>query len=75
VSVLMSERSLGSRLIETAGPHTGSLSSSASSSFPLIQPQVSGSSAHWLGINIYLHLTLLAACWVFWRAVMIDPFL
>ena len=35
----MSERSLGSRLIETAGPPTGSPSSSASSSFSLIQPQ------------------------------------
>jgi hypothetical protein len=23
----------------------------------------------------YLHLTLSAACWVFWRAVMIGPFL
>ena len=35
----MSERSQGSRSIETSGPPTGLLSSSASSSFSLIQPQ------------------------------------
>jgi hypothetical protein len=35
----VSERSQGSRLIETAGPPTGSPCSSASSSFSLIHPQ------------------------------------
>ena len=39
VVVPVSERSPGSRLIETAGPITGLPSSSASSSFLLIQPQ------------------------------------
>jgi hypothetical protein len=53
----VSERSLGvvvvvSMLIETAGPPTGSPSSSASSSFSLIQPQGSATSIHWLGANI-----------------------
>ena len=46
-----SVRDLGqrSRLIVTAGPATGSLSSSASSSFSIIQPQ--GSGALSMGVN------------------------
>jgi hypothetical protein len=48
----MFERSWGSRLIETVGPPTGSLSSSASSSLSLIQPQGSAAFVHWLGVNI-----------------------
>jgi hypothetical protein len=48
----VSEKSQGSRLNETAGPPTGSPSSSASSSFSLIQPQGSAASVHWLGANI-----------------------
>jgi hypothetical protein len=48
----VSERSQGSRLIETAGPLTGSPSSSASSSFPLIQQQGLAASVHWLPANI-----------------------
>jgi hypothetical protein len=62
----------GVRLIETAGPPTGSPSSSSSSSFSLIQPQGSADSVHWLPTNICIWL---AACWVFQRAVMISPFL
>jgi hypothetical protein len=46
----------GSRLIETAGPPTGSPSSSASSSFPLIQPQGPAASVHWLSVNICIWL-------------------
>jgi hypothetical protein len=46
------ERSRGSMLIETAGPSTGSSFSSASFSFPLIQPQGLAVSVHWLGANI-----------------------
>jgi hypothetical protein len=48
----VSERSQGSRLVETAAPPTGSPSSPASYSFSLIQAQVSPTSVHWLGINI-----------------------
>ena len=48
-----SERSQGSRLIETAGLLTGSPSPLASSSLPLIQPQRTAASVHWLGTNIY----------------------
>ena len=44
----MFERSQGSGLIEIAGLPTGSPSSSASSSFSLMQP---AASAHWLGAN------------------------
>ena len=47
----MSERSQGSRLVKTAGPPTGLLSFSASSSFYLIQQQWSPASVHWLSIN------------------------
>jgi hypothetical protein len=36
---------------KAAGPPTGSPSSSASSSFLLIQPEVSSTSVHWLGVN------------------------
>jgi hypothetical protein len=46
------ERSQGFILVETAGPHIGLPSSSASSSFPLIQPLGSAASVHWLGANI-----------------------
>ncbi|CRH49041.1 Uncharacterised protein [Chlamydia trachomatis] len=48
----VSERSQGSRSIETAGLPMGSLSSSASSSVSLIQPQESTASVHWLGVNV-----------------------
>jgi hypothetical protein len=56
----VSERSWGSRIIETAGPPTGSPSSSASSGLSLIQPQGLEASVLWLGAN-NLHLTLSAA--------------
>jgi hypothetical protein len=42
----VSERPLESRLIETAGPPTGSPSPSASSNFPLFQPQALAASVH-----------------------------
>ena len=48
----VSERSWRSRLNETACPHTGLPSSSASSSFSLIEPEGSAASVHWLGVNI-----------------------
>jgi hypothetical protein len=48
----VSERSWGSRLVETAGPPTGLPSSSASFSLSLIQPQGSTASVLWLGVNI-----------------------
>jgi hypothetical protein len=48
----MSERSQGTRFIETAGLPIGLHSSSASSSFSLIQSQGSVASVHWLDINI-----------------------
>ena len=48
-----SERSLGSRLIKTAGPLAGS-PSSVSPRFSLIQAQKSAASVHWLGANIYI---------------------
>jgi hypothetical protein len=54
VSGPVSERSLGSRFIEAAGLSTGLPSSLASSSFPLIQPQGSAASDHWLSVNICL---------------------
>jgi hypothetical protein len=44
-----------SRLIETAGPPTGS-PSSASSNLSLIKPQGSSDSFHWLGANICIWL-------------------
>jgi hypothetical protein len=66
------ERSQGSRLIEVDGPSTGTPSSLASSSFPLIQPGVSRF-CPLVGYK-YMHLTLTAACWVFWSIVMIGPF-
>jgi hypothetical protein len=46
VGVPVSERSQGSKFIESAGPPISSPSSSASSSFPLIQPQGSAASVH-----------------------------
>ena len=52
----VSERSGGSRSIETAGPPRGLPSSSASSSFFLIQPQGSAASVRWLGENICIWL-------------------
>ena len=64
----VSERSRGYRLIETAGLPTGSPPSSASSSFPLIQPLGSAASVHWSASDSS------ASCWVFWRAVMLGPF-
>jgi hypothetical protein len=64
------ERSLGSRLIETAGPPTGSPSSSASSSLYLIQQQGSAASVCRLVTNICIWRSA-----VFQKAVMIDPFL
>jgi hypothetical protein len=65
---------LGSIVIETAGPPTGSPSYSASFSLFLIQPQGSAASAHWLVAN-NLHLTLSAVCWVFQSAAVLGPFL
>jgi hypothetical protein len=49
-------RSWGSRLIETAGPPTGSPFFSASSSFSAIQQQGSAASVHWSGANICIQL-------------------
>ena len=49
----VSERSLGSRLVETVDLPMGSPSSSTSSSLSLFQPQTS---VHWLGISICVHL-------------------
>jgi hypothetical protein len=48
----VSERSRGSRIIETAGPPTELPSSSASFSLSLIQPQELAASVHWLAANI-----------------------
>jgi hypothetical protein len=50
------ERSQGSRLIETSGPHTGLPSSSPSSRFSLIKKQASAASVHWLDTNICICL-------------------
>jgi hypothetical protein len=50
------ERFQRSRLIETAGPPTGSPFSSASISLSLIQQQGSASSVHCLGANICIWL-------------------
>ena len=57
----MFERSGGQafRLIETAGPPTGS-PSSVSSSFSLIQTQGSAASVHWLGTNLTLSAVFLS---------------
>jgi hypothetical protein len=49
------------RLVKTIGLPIGLPSSSASSSFPLIQPLGSEVSVHWLGINIYIWLFQLLA--------------
>jgi hypothetical protein len=66
------ERSLGARLIKTAGPPTGLQSSSASFSLSLIQQQGQQLlSTGWMEISA----SLSADCWVFQRAVMIGPFL
>jgi hypothetical protein len=48
----VSERSQGSRLVETVGLPMGLPSSSASSSLSLTQPQGSLASVHWLGVSI-----------------------
>lgn len=58
------ERSQGSRWIETAGSPKGKPSSSASSSFFLIQPQGSAASVVSLGVALCI-----------WHFQMIDPFL
>jgi hypothetical protein len=50
-------RSQRARLVETADLPMGLPSSSASSSFSLIQPQGSIISVYWLGVN-YLHLSV-----------------
>jgi hypothetical protein len=66
----VSERSQASKIIETADPPTGLPSSSASSSFSLIQLQGSSDSVHWLGANNCIWISCFR---VFWRAVMIGP--
>ena len=55
---LVSERSQGSKLVETAGLPMGSPSSTTSSSLSLIQPQGSLASVHQLGISICICLRL-----------------
>jgi hypothetical protein len=55
----VSERSGESRLVETADLPIGSVSSSASSSLSLVQPQWSPASVHWLGVSICLCLSQL----------------
>ena len=55
----MSDKSQGSRSVETVGLPMGPPSSSASSSFSPIQPQGSLVSVHWLGINICVSLSQL----------------
>jgi hypothetical protein len=55
----VSQRSWRSELIETAGLDMGSLSSSASSSLSLIQPQESLISVHWLSVSICICLSQL----------------
>jgi hypothetical protein len=47
----VSEQSQRSRLVEIARLPMGSLSTSSSSSFSLIQPQGSLASVHWLGVK------------------------
>ena len=57
VGAQWSEKSQGSRLVETAGLPMGSpSSSSASSSLSLIQPQGFSTSVQWLGVRIYAFL-------------------
>jgi hypothetical protein len=53
----MSERSQGSRSVETAGLPMRLPFSSASSSLSLIQPQGSPASVHWLGVSICVCLS------------------
>jgi hypothetical protein len=67
------ERSQRFRFIETAGPPEGSPSPQLLSAFPNSMKGVR-SLCSLVGCN-YLHLTLPAACWVFQRAAIIDPFL
>jgi hypothetical protein len=55
----VSERSQESGLVETAGLPMGLPSSSASSILPLIQPQGSLASVHWLGVSICFCLSQL----------------
>jgi hypothetical protein len=52
----VSEKSQWSRLVEIAGLHIGSPSSTASFSFFLIQPYGSPAPVHWLGVNISIWL-------------------
>ena len=59
VGGLVSERSWGSKSVETASLPMGLPSSSASSSFFPIQPQGSLASVHWLGVNICIWLSQL----------------
>lgn len=66
------ERSWESRLVEAAGHHMGSSSSSASSSFSLTQLLQSLASVHWLGVSM-CYLLLLDACCASWRAVLLAP--
>ena len=56
--VPMSKRSQGSILIETAGFPTGSPSTSASSSFSLIQPQGLPASVHFCSFFLFLFVCL-----------------
>jgi hypothetical protein len=55
----LSDRSQESRLVETVGLPMGSSSSSASSSFSLIQPEGSAASVQCLGANICIWLSCL----------------
>ena len=55
----VSERSHGSKLVDTAGVLIGLPCSSSSSRFSLVQPQTSSASVHWLGINISIWLSCL----------------
>ena len=74
VGGLVSERSQGSRLIETTGPpYRVALLFSFFQLFPNSTTGVSSCSP--LVRHKYLHLTLSAAYWVFQRAVMLGPFL
>jgi len=70
----VSERSRGSSLIESTGPLAG-FPSSASFSFPLIQPGFYSTSFCSLVGYKYLLLNLSVAHWVFRRAVTVGPFL
>jgi hypothetical protein len=68
VGGLVSQRFQGSILVETASLPMGSLSSSFSSNFSLIQPQGSPASVRWLAVSICICPS--AACWASQRAAM-----